>query len=54
MICWSPPETAGYRFDVRFDQWTAFACAVAGRNLTNQEWQADFGTQPYRETCPPA
>jgi hypothetical protein len=37
--------------DTRFYQWSAFACAVADRNLSEQEWQAVFGDQPYRETC---
>jgi len=45
-------DGAVYRLDTRFEQWTAFACAVAGRNLTDQEWRADFGDQPYRSTCP--
>jgi WD40 repeat protein len=44
-------DGAVYRLETAFDQWTAFACAVAGRNFTNQEWQAVFGDQPYRETC---
>ena len=43
---------AVYRLDVRFDRWTAFACAVAGRNLTIEEWQTTFGDEPYRVTCP--
>jgi hypothetical protein len=38
--------------DTRFDRWTAFACTLAGRNLTPEEWRATFGEQPYRETCP--
>ena len=45
-------DGAVYRLATRFDQWTAFACAVAGRNLTLGEWQAVFGDEPYRETCP--
>ncbi|NTV65312.1 MAG: WD40 repeat domain-containing protein, partial [Oscillochloris sp.] len=27
------------------------ACATAGRNLSNAEWQQAFGDQPYRKTC---
>jgi WD40 repeat protein len=45
-------DGAVYRLDTRFDQWKAFACAVAARNLTPEEWQAVFADQPYRETCP--
>jgi len=45
-------DGAVYRLDTRFDHWTAFACAVAGRNLTAQEWQAVFGDQPFHATCP--
>ena len=29
-----------------------FACAVAGRNLSAEEWQSVFGDRPYRQTCP--
>jgi WD40 repeat protein len=32
--------------------WEAHACAVAGRNLTDEEWSDAFGNRPYRETCP--
>ncbi len=45
-------DGAVYRLPTGFDQWTAFACAVAGRNLTTVEWQAVFGDEPYRDTCP--
>jgi len=31
-----------------------FACQVAGRNLTEDEWRDAFGHRPYRETCPVA
>ncbi len=26
-------------------------CAVAGRNLTTEEWEASLPFRPYRETC---
>jgi WD40 repeat protein len=45
-------DGAVYRLVTRFDQWSAFACTVAGRDLSDQEWRADFGDQPYRSTCP--
>jgi WD40 repeat protein len=44
-------DGAVYRLDTRFEQWTDFACAVAARNFTPQEWVTYFGDQPYRETC---
>jgi hypothetical protein len=34
--------------------WIEHACAVAGRNLTEDEWRDAFGDRPYRETCPAA
>ena len=46
-------DGAVYRLDSRFDQWTDFACAVVARNFTPEEWLANFGDQPYRETCSP-
>jgi WD40 repeat protein len=44
-------DGAVYRLPTGFDQWTAFACAIAGRNLTPVEWQTAFGNEPYRDTC---
>jgi len=41
-----------YRLDTRFSTWAAFACAVAGRNLSAAEWQAVFGDRPHHDTCP--
>ena len=31
--------------------WEAHACAVAGRNFTDDEWTAAFPDRDYRETC---
>jgi len=45
-------DGAVYRVDSRFEEWTDFACAVAARNFTPDEWLTFFGDQPYRETCP--
>ncbi len=28
-----------------------YACAVAGRDLTEQEWRDAFGDLAYRSTC---
>jgi WD40 repeat protein/class 3 adenylate cyclase len=39
-------------FDTDPAAWDDHACAVAGRNLTEQEWRDAFGDRPYRETCP--
>ncbi len=39
-------------WDPRPDAWEAYACEVAGRNLTRPEWDALFPGQAYRITCP--
>ncbi len=44
---------AVYTMDTRPEQWIEFACAIAGRNLTEDEWRDAFDDRPYRETCPP-
>jgi WD40 repeat protein len=41
-----------YRWDTRIDQTIAYACAMAGRNLTADEWAQTFGDRPYEKTCP--
>jgi hypothetical protein len=41
-----------YRLDTRFSTWIDFACAIAGRNLSPQEWTDAFGDRPYHATCP--
>jgi WD40 repeat protein len=41
-----------YRWDTRIAQTIAYACAMAGRNLTADEWTQAFGTRPYQKTCP--
>jgi WD40 repeat protein len=38
-------------WDPRPDAWEAYACHVAGRNLTKAEWANLFPGQPYRATC---
>jgi WD40 repeat protein/DNA-binding SARP family transcriptional activator len=45
-------DGAVYTWDTRPEQWIERACAMAGRNLTEAEWQDTFGDRPYRETCP--
>ncbi|HEY5875596.1 MAG TPA: NACHT and WD repeat domain-containing protein, partial [Ilumatobacteraceae bacterium] len=39
--------------DPRLESWIDRACAVAGRNLTEDEWAETIGDRPYHETCPP-
>lgn len=39
--------------DIDLDSWRTLACAVAGRNLSRQEWRQYVGTDPgYHPTCP--
>ena len=41
-----------FEWDPRPDAWEAYACKVAGRNLTEAEWDELFPGQAYRVTCP--
>jgi len=41
-----------YRWDTRIDHTLAYACRMAGRNLTAEEWKDAFGGRPYEKTCP--
>ena len=41
-----------YRWDTRLGQAIGRACREAGRDLTAEEWQQNFGERPYRKTCP--
>ena len=41
-----------FEWDPRPDAWEAYACKVAGRNLTKAEWAELFPDQAYRVTCP--
>jgi WD40 repeat protein len=43
---------SAYRWPVSVDAWAAHACAVAGRNLTLEEWHRYVGSRPYQPTCP--
>ncbi len=40
------------RWPVTSSAWEAHACAVAGRNLTREEWSRFVTGQPYATTCP--
>jgi WD40 repeat protein len=39
-------------WDVSLAAWRQDACQLAGRNLTQEEWERYLGTEPYQETCP--
>jgi WD40 repeat protein len=41
-----------YRWETDLDRAIDFACAMAGRNLTEDEWADFLPDQPYREVCP--
>jgi WD40 repeat protein len=38
-------------WDLDPDTWQATACALAGRDLSRQEWTAFLPDEPYRRTC---
>ena len=48
----STEGAAIYTLDTRPEHWIQVACAIAGRNLTLDEWSDAFNDRPYRETCP--
>jgi WD40 repeat protein len=41
-----------YRWETDLDRALDFACQMAGRTLTEQEWAQFLPTQPYRDVCP--
>jgi WD40 repeat protein len=45
-------EGGVYRWDTDLDRAIDFACQMAGRNLTEDEWDSYLPAQPYREVCP--
>ena len=42
----------GYRWPVSLPAWESQACAVAGRNLTREEWRRVVGGRSYSRVCP--
>jgi WD40 repeat protein len=42
---------SGWVWDVDPSTWLARACEVAGRSLTQQEWQEFLPDRPYHATC---
>ena len=51
LAAWAPPQLMIW--DLRPHDWTARACARAGRVLTQQEWRRFLPDEPYRPDCPP-
>ena len=45
-------DGAVYTWDTLPESWVAAACAIAGRNLTEEEWRDAFGDRAYRPSCP--
>jgi WD40 repeat protein len=41
-----------YRWDTDLDRAIDFACQMAGRTLTEDEWDAYLPGQPYQDVCP--
>ena len=41
-----------YRWETDLDRALDFACQMAGRNLTEDEWTQFLPERPYREVCP--
>ena len=45
-------DGSAYRWPVSVSAWEAHACAIAGRNLTKEEWHRYVGARGYQSTCP--
>ena len=43
-----------YRWETDLDRTIDFACQMAGRNLTMEEWEQFLPAQPYQSVCPDA
>ena len=41
-----------YRWDTDIDRAIGFACQMAGRDLTKEEWDEFLPAQPYQSVCP--
>ena len=41
-----------YRWETDLDRAIDFACQMAGRNLTEEEWEEFLPEQPYQSVCP--
>ena len=40
-----------HRWDSDPRSWVAFACEIAGRDLTPEEWTDELGDRPYQKVC---
>ena len=47
-------DGAVYRWETDLDRALDFACRMAGRDLTEEEWEEVLPAQPYRSVCPDA
>jgi WD40 repeat protein len=45
-------DQSGFVWPTSVEAWEQHACAVAGRNLTPEEWLRFVGHRPYNATCP--
>ncbi|HET7429326.1 MAG TPA: hypothetical protein VFJ66_07725, partial [Gaiellales bacterium] len=45
-------DGSAFRWPVSVAAWASHACAVAGRNLTKEEWHRYVGSRGYESTCP--
>ena len=41
-----------YRWETDVDRALDFACQMAGRDLTEEEWEQFLPAQPYQSVCP--
>lgn len=48
---WVVDEESATRSAINTDQLAATACALAGRDLTRDEWTRFVGDLPYEPTC---
>lgn len=42
---------SGRSYPLEPERWLAYACHVAGRSLTEDEWTSYLGDRPYQPTC---
>lgn len=45
-------DGAVHTWDTRIEHWIEYACSVAGRDLTTEEWRDTFRDRSHEETCP--
>jgi WD40 repeat protein len=47
-----PADGTAWRWPAATTEWAAHACAVAGRNFTQEEWRRFLGGRAYSRVCP--